>query len=96
MELPLGLSLVSDEKKGRKLVTTQDIKAGTSIIVENPFVSVLHVKFWESRCFSCMKKTGVLLKCASCKQVSYCDRNCQKKDWKDHKDECAALKGSER
>lgn len=28
-------------------------------------------------------------RCSSCKRVSYCNRECQKADWKDHKPQCA-------
>jgi len=37
--------------------------------------------------------TGVqdLKRCGSCKVVYYCDRNCQKAAWKEHKDECKYL-----
>jgi len=36
-----------------------------------------------------LKKEGkVLLKCTSCNQVTYCSRNCQKKQWKKHKKLC--------
>eukprot|EP00729_Bicosta_minor_P033031 gene33031-biopygen7883 len=28
------------------------------------------------------KRPGALLKCEGCRQRSYCDRKCQKKDWK--------------
>ena len=30
-------------------------------------------------------------KCTGCKQVYYCNRNCQKKDWKTHKPACKML-----
>ncbi|KAH8833248.1 hypothetical protein DL96DRAFT_717367 [Flagelloscypha sp. PMI_526] len=34
---------------------------------------------------------GKLLKCAKCKAVSYCGKECQKKDWKVHKNQCATV-----
>jgi hypothetical protein len=31
---------------------------------------------------------GSLMKCGRCKQVSYCNVDCQKADWKTHKPVC--------
>ena len=33
-----------------------------------------------------------LVKCANCKTTHYCDRNCQKRHWKDHKKVCILVK----
>ncbi len=40
-------------------------------------------------CQNCGKADGVLLQCSKCKEVKYCDRICQKKNWKDHKKNCS-------
>jgi len=40
-----------------------------------------------SSCGYCSKLSENLLKCV-CKKESYCDRNCQKLDWKTHKKDC--------
>ena len=32
------------------------------------------------------------VKCANCKSVYYCDRNCQKRNWKEHKTACKQIK----
>ena len=38
------------------------------------------------------KKPGAKLKCDACLHRSYCDRKCQKKDWKkQHRDQCKKL-----
>ena len=39
-------------------------------------------------CSSCGKKGPDLLKCSACKSVWYCNVQCQKKDWKSHKQCC--------
>ena len=42
-------------------------------------------------CVYC-KRPGALLKCEACRQRSYCDRKCQKKDWKqEHRGQCVKL-----
>lgn len=35
-----------------------------------------------------------LLRCSACKVVKYCDRECQKRDWKFHKEGCALLQSA--
>eukprot|EP00729_Bicosta_minor_P032699 gene32699-biopygen10626 len=38
------------------------------------------------------KRPGALLKCEGCRQRSYCNRKCQKKDWKqEHRGQCVKL-----
>ncbi len=36
-------------------------------------------------------KKSASLKCAGCRQIFYCRRECQKKHWKKHKNECKVL-----
>ena len=38
------------------------------------------------------KRPGARLKCEGCRQRSYCDRKCQKRDWKqEHRGQCVKL-----
>eukprot|EP00736_Rhodelphis_marinus_P001321 Rmarinus@m.7781 len=47
------------------------------------------------RCATCGKYGDDLKRCSRCKGVSYCEMECQKKDWPTHKSECArVLSGS--
>ena len=34
------------------------------------------------------------VKCANCKSAYYCDRNCQKRHWKEHKTACKTIKST--
>ncbi len=34
------------------------------------------------------KKAGKMSSCGSCKRIYYCNRDCQKGDWSNHKNEC--------
>ncbi|KAF8554137.1 hypothetical protein OG21DRAFT_1509285 [Imleria badia] len=42
----------------------------------------------QVRCRACGKQGGSLSVCAKCKTVRYCSKECQVKDWKDHKKNC--------
>ena len=44
----------------------------------------------EKECFVC-KKTEDLFLCSRCKLVYYCNEDCQKKDWKTHKEYCIPI-----
>ena len=44
-------------------------------------------------CGFCASEAKV--KCANCKSIYYCDRNCQKRDWKVHKKSCNVQKVQE-
>ncbi|CAM9617094.1 unnamed protein product, partial [Hapterophycus canaliculatus] len=41
----------------------------------------------SSKCAKC-GKGGRAMKCARCRGVSYCSKDCQRKDWKSHKHSC--------
>ncbi|OWF45865.1 uncharacterized protein LOC110456471 [Mizuhopecten yessoensis] len=44
----------------------------------------------DTKCWACdgEKPTEELKKCSVCKVACYCDKTCQKKDWKEHKHVC--------
>ena len=39
-------------------------------------------------CSYCKKQDAKMLKCTSCRRAHYCDRSCQKSDWKEHRKLC--------
>ena len=43
-------------------------------------------------CQFCLEKKNDLLQCAACGTVQYCNRTCQKSDWKSHKKNCVTYK----
>ena len=43
-------------------------------------------------CSACGEKSDTTKKCTACKCVNYCDRECQNKHWKEHKNECKRIK----
>ena len=50
---------------------------------------IAFIKIINKRCKTCKSKNKEDLKsCSVCKIVYYCSKECQRKDWKDHKLEC--------
>lgn len=45
-------------------------------------------KYFGVQCTQCQKRLEKLLKCAKCKSVWYCSKECQKKHWPKHKPTC--------
>ncbi|CAI5443621.1 unnamed protein product [Caenorhabditis angaria] len=46
-----------------------------------------------SYCNYCIRRdVAELKKCAACRSLVYCSTDCQKKDWRQHKWECKAIK----
>lgn len=42
-------------------------------------------------CFYCGKLSQKIKKCSRCKSIHYCDKNCQQKDWENHKKYCTRV-----
>lgn len=47
------------------------------------------------RCAKCSKR-GSCMRCVRCRKVTYCSKECQRQDWKNHKPMCAPKAGSEK
>ncbi|RZF37970.1 hypothetical protein LSTR_LSTR005470 [Laodelphax striatellus] len=67
------------------------IKPGEVLLVAEPFVATLSSKFRTERCDYCFQPSQ-LLKCSACQYVYYCNNDCQRYAWKEHKGECKNLK----
>ena len=65
---------------------------------EEPFSHIIKSQFRSEFCDWCIKKGDpneevILKKCTACKEVSYCNRDCQRKAFSAyHKQECSKLK----
>ncbi|KAL0276279.1 UNVERIFIED_CONTAM: hypothetical protein PYX00_003885 [Menopon gallinae] len=66
-------------------------KRGTLLLTEQPFAYILAGKLHDKRCAYCFASSE-LRKCSGCSYAHYCDRDCQKKGWYFHKEECANIK----
>ena len=76
--------------------TTQQIKAwGHSVRIT--ILSILQETMENTeattKCDNCKNIDSSLKRCAKCKSAAYCDRDCQKAHWKQHKKDCGRLAG---
>ncbi|KHJ96301.1 MYND finger [Oesophagostomum dentatum] len=62
------------------------------IFEEDAFCAALSAKHVLSYCHGCFKSDSSLRKCSGCRMFVYCSTDCQKKDWRLHKHECASCK----
>ncbi|XP_027200941.2 N-lysine methyltransferase SMYD2-like [Dermatophagoides pteronyssinus] len=76
------------------MATIRDYQAGEIVSVSLPFVHVLKKEFKGKNCDYCFVecKSNEFGKCGNCKKMYYCGKDCQKKDWNQHKLECKIYK----
>lgn len=61
------LQLKHSERFGRHIVTTQNLKAGDIVAVEEPFITFIDDNVTKIRCSNCLKSNLLsLLPCNSC------------------------------
>jgi len=79
--------------KGRGFRLTEKVAAGTLVMSSVPFAYVLDMRNVVAACHCCLQSSDPtqLKSCSKCKFAKYCNEDCQKKAWNDHKMECAAL-----
>jgi hypothetical protein len=75
-----------------------DSRVGTSqpepgSMAEDHSMQAVHTR---ASCAMCGKVEGKLLKCARCKNTTYCSIACQRQGWPAHKARCKKLKGERR
>ncbi|XP_061116832.1 histone-lysine N-methyltransferase SMYD1b [Conger conger] len=78
--------------KGRGLRAAKEMWAGDVVFSEPSFAAVVFDNMAEHVCHSCFRRQQKLQRCGQCKFAQYCDRTCQRAGWKEHKQECGAIK----
>lgn len=76
---------------GRYLVASKAFKPGDVVLRNQPSTYLLSTEYWGDKCLRCFNPAyqgSSLMQCAKCKKATYCGRNCQVGDWKQHKFEC--------
>lgn len=80
------------EGKGNGLRALREIKPGEVIYSCEPFAFCVARDFLKTACQSCLTRGESLSRCSQCKTARYCNVQCQKQAWPDHKRECKCLK----
>lgn len=73
------------------LSTTRHMTAGEVVLKAKPEIHVLFPSLKGHHCDYCMTGNKKLKKCSKCMKMFYCGRECQQKDWRNHKYECSLL-----
>jgi hypothetical protein len=75
---------------GRQIVTNRDLKVGTVVAIEEPFVKNLIHSNMFIRCANCLKtNTMNLIPCETCCSTMFCSEECKRVAWeKFHQYEC--------
>lgn len=81
----------SGELKGRGLRALKPFTPGDKVLESIPLVFVLSNSVRGQCCDLCFAKSEELQRCSNCKFARYCNRECQKSAWKDHKIECERI-----
>ncbi|XP_014600331.1 PREDICTED: SET and MYND domain-containing protein 4-like [Polistes canadensis] len=91
-----AVELRFDNNRGRHLVATRDICAGSVLIVDQPFSSSIDKETLDRNCLHCYSslklEDNVRIPCYMCQTVSYCTEACRSESWEMyHKYECPIL-----
>ncbi|CAG2102950.1 unnamed protein product [Medioppia subpectinata] len=71
---------------------SKPLSPGDVITQDMPIIHVLFNKSKDKYCDNCFKQSDQLKRCAKCLEMHYCGKECQKNDWKYHKNECPLLR----
>ncbi|XP_015263934.1 PREDICTED: histone-lysine N-methyltransferase SMYD3, partial [Gekko japonicus] len=78
--------------KGNGLRLSKHAKPGELLYRAEPFAYTVTKKRLGGVCEHCLRRKDRLLRCSQCKIARYCNIQCQKEAWQDHKRECKCIK----
>ncbi|KAI8914244.1 hypothetical protein EDD86DRAFT_244462 [Gorgonomyces haynaldii] len=87
------IQLQTSDQFGRHWIATKDIPQGTLLLSEEPAGFALDLNELDNYCAYCLQSSPTK-RCTGCSFNVYCSRECQKLDWKQHKQECSILKSN--
>lgn len=81
-----------DDKKGRYVIATTDVKIGDIVASEPSLACVLAPDKYATHCYHCLKVLEVPIGCFECSSIRYCSGECRDLSWKSyHSTECCFL-----
>ncbi|XP_015120244.1 SET and MYND domain-containing protein 4 [Diachasma alloeum] len=88
-----AVALIHEDARGRHLIATRNIKAGSVLIVDEPFSFSTDEAALSTNCLHCHSSLqgnrNIRVPCGNCQTVSFCSEECRKNAWSSyHKYEC--------
>ncbi|XP_012538700.2 SET and MYND domain-containing protein 4 isoform X1 [Monomorium pharaonis] len=94
-EVPCASDAVAieyNERCGRHVVATRDIRPGEVIAVEKPYSLILQQENGQTHCSNCLRVCWANIPCNYCTYAMYCSEECRNIEWKKcHDVECAVF-----
>ncbi|XP_063975907.1 SET and MYND domain-containing protein 4-like [Diachasmimorpha longicaudata] len=87
------VALIHEDVRGRHLIATKNIKAGSVLIVDEPFSFSTDEAALSTNCLHCHSSLqgsqNITVPCGNCQTVSFCSEECRTNAWSSyHKYEC--------
>lgn len=84
-----ALTVCTNDKFGRHVVTTRDVQPGEILVVEKPYSKILSLNEAYTHCSYCLQAHWAMIPCEFCIYVMYCSEECKEKAWDEYHDvEC--------
>lgn len=82
------LKVQKNDKFGRHIITTCDLKIGQTVLVEKPYSIQIQRDYSKCRrrCLNCFKECVNMIPCKDCVGALFCNNDCEEKSF--HKYEC--------
>ncbi|KND00705.1 uncharacterized protein SPPG_09147 [Spizellomyces punctatus DAOM BR117] len=85
------LEVEETSERGRGIFARENLSAGTTLLEERAYATVVDDKHLQSHCSLCFSPNA-RFRCSKCTLLHYCSQTCQRKDWTLHRSECACFR----
>eukprot|EP00826_Nyctotherus_ovalis_P021343 TRINITY_DN1686_c0_g1_i17.p1 TRINITY_DN1686_c0_g1~~TRINITY_DN1686_c0_g1_i17.p1 ORF type:complete len:182 (-),score=34.33 TRINITY_DN1686_c0_g1_i17:1314-1859(-) len=80
--------------KNRRIRTRKTLAKGDLLFSVKPLAASVNTKYYQQRCHYCFKKSSSLKECSMCHFTMYCQIECQRTHWTEHRLMCPIIKKS--